>query len=106
MSVLKAEYVLYYYLSQNLSTGCNSKALYICRDKNSYLTLKDIKMKAIIATIVSAFALTAMAADAPKAPATPASAPAKVEKKAEVKPVKSDAKAPAKAEPAKAATTK
>jgi hypothetical protein len=89
-----------------LSTGCNSKALYICRDKNSYLTLKDIKMKAIIAiiaTIVSAFALTAFAAEPAKAPATlaaTASAPAKAEvKKDEKKPAKSDA---AKKEPAKA----
>jgi polysaccharide pyruvyl transferase WcaK-like protein len=79
-----------------LSTGCNSKALYICRDKNSYLTLKDIKMKAIIATIVSAFALTAFAAEPAKAPATPAAtasapAPAKAEvKKDEKKPAKSD----------------
>ena len=63
-------------------------------------------MKALIATIVSVFALSAMATEVAKAPATPASAPAKVEKKAEVKPVKSDAKAPAKAETAKAATTK
>ena len=45
-------------------------------------------MKAIIATIVSAFALTAFAAEPAKAPATPAataSAPAKAEVKKDEK---------------------
>jgi hypothetical protein len=52
---------------------------------NPKSTLKEIKMKTFIATLVSVFALSAFAADT--APATPA--PAKVEKKAEVKPHKS-----------------
>ena len=56
-------------------------------------------MNKIIAIVASVFALNAFAADAPVAPA-----PAKVEKKAEVKPTKSEAKAPAKSEPAKAVT--
>jgi hypothetical protein len=55
---------------------------------------KEIKMKTLIATILSAFALTSFAADAPKpAPAAPAAAPSapaapaakKEEKKVEVK---------------------
>lgn len=49
-------------------------------------------MKAIIATIVSAFALTAFAAEPAKVPATPApvaSTPAKAEVKKDVKPAKS-----------------
>jgi hypothetical protein len=45
-------------------------------------------MKTLIATIVSAFALTAFAAEPAKAPATPASAKVEV-KKDEKKPVKS-----------------
>jgi len=60
-------------------------------------------MNKIIAIVASVFALNAFAADAPKADAKPV---ATVEKKAEVKPSKSQAKAPAKSEPAKAATTK
>jgi len=56
-------------------------------------------MKSLLVIVASVFALNAFAADAPTAPA-----PAKVEKKAEVKPTKSEAKAPAKSEPAKAAT--
>ena len=56
-------------------------------------------MKAIIATIVSAFALTAFAAEPAKAPATPASAPAKAEVK-KTEEVKKDAK-PVKSTPAK-----
>lgn len=51
-------------------------------------------MKAIIATIVSAFALTAFAAEPAKAPATATSAPAKVE-------VKKDKKKANKSQPAK-----
>ena len=60
-------------------------------------------MKAIIATIVSAFALTAFAAEPAKAPATPASAPAKAEVKKDAKPVKST---PAKDEKAAVPATK
>jgi hypothetical protein len=80
------------------------------QSKTAY-NLKGNKMKALIATIVSVFALSAFAADAPKADAKPvattaAPAPHKADKKAEVTPAKSEAKAPAKAEPAKAATTK
>jgi len=71
-----------------------SKALYMHTDRFLYY-LKEIKMKAIIATIVSAFALSAFAAEPAKAPASPApaaSAPAKAEvKKDEKKPVKSTA---------------
>ena len=58
-------------------------------------------MNKIIAIVASVFALNAFAADAPIAPAA-----TKVEKKAEVKPTKSEAKAPTKSEPAKAATIK
>jgi hypothetical protein len=72
--------------------------LYIYAEQNC-INLKGNKMKALIATIVSAFALTAFAAEPAKAPATPASAPAKAEvkKEAEVK----KATQPAKSTPAK-----
>ena len=60
-------------------------------------------MNKFIAIVASVFALNAVAADAPKADAKPAVA---VEKKVEVKPYKSETKAPAKSEPTKAATTK
>ena len=60
---------------------------------------KEITMNKIIAIVASVFALNAVAADTPATPAA-----TKVEKKAEVKPTKSEAKAPAKSEPAKAAT--
>ena len=66
----------------------------------SLFKIKEIDMNKIIAIVASVFALNAFAADAPATPA-----PAKVEKKAEVKPTKSEAKAPAKSEPAKATTT-
>jgi hypothetical protein len=56
---------------------------------------KEIIMNKIIAIVASVFALNAFAAETPKADAKPA--PIKVEKKAEVKPTKSQAKAPAKA---------
>jgi hypothetical protein len=46
-------------------------------------------MNKIIATLVALSAVSVFAAEPAKAPATPASAPAKVEKKAEVKPTKS-----------------
>ena len=58
-------------------------------------------MNKIIAIVASVFALNAFAAGV-----TPAPASAKVEKKAEVKPIKSQAKTPAKSEPAKVSTTK
>ena len=56
-------------------------------------------MNKIIATLVALSAVSVFAAEPAKAPATPASAPAKVEKKAEVKPTKS---APAKKDAPKA----
>lgn len=59
-------------------------------------------MNKIIAIVASVFALNAFAAGVD----TPAPASAKVEKKAEVKPIKSQAKTPAKSEPAKVSTTK
>lgn len=76
-----------------MSTKMMIKALYIYAEQNC-INLKGNKMKALIATIVSAFALTAFAAEPAKAPATPASAPAKAE-------VKKDEKKPTKSEPAK-----
>jgi hypothetical protein len=70
-------------------------------------------MKLVATLIASLFAVSAFAAEPAKTevkPAAPAvtapAAPHKADKKAEVKPTKSEAKAPAKAEPAKAATTK
>jgi len=42
MDVQEAEYVLYCYLAQNLSTDVRAMALYICRVRNSYLTKKEI----------------------------------------------------------------
>ena len=57
-------------------------------------------MKQLIAIIASAFALASFAADV--AP----TAPVKVEKKAEVKPVKSEAKAPVQKEITKAPAAK
>ena len=63
-------------------------------------------MKSLFAILATVFAMSAMAADAPKADAKPVEVTATKPAKAEVKPVKSEAKAPAKAEPAKAATTK
>jgi len=52
-------------------------------------------MKQLFVIIASVFALTAFAADAPKAPeaAKPAAAPAKVEAKKDAKPAKSQAPA-------------
>ena len=49
-------------------------------------------MNKIIATLVALSAVSVFAAEPAKAPATPASAPAKVEKKAEATPSKSDKK--------------
>jgi len=61
---------------------------------------KEITMKQLIAIIASVFALASFAADV--AP----TAPAKVEKKAEVKPVKSETKAPVQKETTKAPAAK
>jgi hypothetical protein len=68
------------------------RCIYICRE--NCINLKGKIMKALIATIVSAFALTAFAAEPAKAPATATSAPAKAE-------VKKDEKKPGKSTPAK-----
>jgi hypothetical protein len=58
-------------------------------------------MKSLFVILASVFALNAFAADTSVTPA-----PTKVEKKAEVKPTKSQAKTTAKSEPAKTTTTK
>jgi hypothetical protein len=42
MDVQEAEYVLYCYLAQKMSTAVRAMALYICKDRNSYLTKKEI----------------------------------------------------------------
>ena len=63
------------------------------------INLKGNIMKSLFAIVLAAFAFSALAADAPAKKEEVKTAPAKVEKKAEAKPTKSEAKAGKKDEP-------
>ena len=88
--------------SQSVSTNLRATALYICRDRNSYINQKgNFIMKTIATLIATLFVATAFAAEPAKAPATPAPAATAAATTPAATPAKKEEVKPAKSEPAK-----